>query len=170
MGTTRRTWRRDGSAHAARPLIEWEDDMPEHNAASTPETMVWRIHDEALGADNAGIHWVFRRGDRVKIRIVNDPDSDHPMHHPVHFHGQRFYELEWDGGTAQSIMWKDTVLVPTGKTVDILLECSNPGSWMVHCHIAEHLEGGMMFTFEVRDDGGGAGDGVRLRRDRASRR
>jgi FtsP/CotA-like multicopper oxidase with cupredoxin domain len=49
-------------------------------------------------------------------------------------------------------MWKDTVLVPTGKTVDILLECGNPGSWMVHCHIAEHLEGGMMFTFEVRDD------------------
>ena len=48
-------------------------------------------------------------------------------------------------------MWKDTVLVPTGKTVDILLECGNPGSWMVHCHIAEHLEGGMMFTFEVRE-------------------
>jgi FtsP/CotA-like multicopper oxidase with cupredoxin domain len=146
----------DGAAQdapvPARPLIEWEDDMPEHNAASSPETMVWRIHDEALGADNEGIHWVFGRGDRVKIRIVNDPDSDHPMHHPVHFHGQRFYELEWDGGPAQTIMWKDTVLVPTGKTVDILLECGNPGSWMVHCHIAEHLEGGMMFTFEVRDD------------------
>jgi FtsP/CotA-like multicopper oxidase with cupredoxin domain len=138
---------------AARPLIEWEDDMPEHNAASTPESMVWRIHDQALDADNDGIHWVFGLGDRVKIRIVNDPDSDHPMHHPVHFHGQRFYELEWDGGPPDCIMWKDTVLVPTGKTVDILLECGNPGSWMVHCHIAEHLEGGMMFTFEVRDEG-----------------
>jgi len=85
-------------------------------------------------------------------RIVNDPESDHPMHHPVHFHEQRFYELEWDGGTAQNIRRKDTVLVPTGKTVDILLECSNPGAWMVHCHIAEHLEGGMMFTFEVLDE------------------
>ena len=90
-------------------------------------------------------------GDRVKIRIINDPASDHPMHHPVHFHGQRFYELEWDGHQTEDLMWKDTVLVPTGKTVDILLECSNPGSWMVHCHIAEHLEAGMMFTFEVRD-------------------
>ena len=139
-----------GSTPAAHSLIEWEDDMPEHNASSSPESMVWRIHDEALGADNEGIHWVFAQGDRVKVRIINDPDSDHPMHHPVHFHGQRFYELRWDGGPAPSIMWKDTVLVPTGKTVDILLECSNPGSWMVHCHIAEHLEGGMMFTFEVR--------------------
>jgi hypothetical protein len=26
---------------------------------------------------------------------------------------------------------------------------SNPGIWMSHCHIAEHLEGGMMFSFEV---------------------
>ena len=74
------------------------------------------------------------------------------MQHPIHFHGQRFYELEWEGHRSKkNLMWKDTVLVPTGKTVDILLECSNPGSWMVHCHIAEHLEAGMMFTFEVRE-------------------
>jgi FtsP/CotA-like multicopper oxidase with cupredoxin domain len=135
----------------AAPLIEWEDTMPDHNAMSTPETMAWHISDERTGARDHGIHWVFRRGDRVKVRIVNDPASDHPMHHPVHFHGERFYELEWEGRPADSIMWKDTVLVPTGKTVDILLDCSNPGLWMVHCHIAEHLEAGMMFTFEVRD-------------------
>ena len=41
-------------------------------------------------------------------------------------------------------MWKDTVLVPTGQTVDILLDVTNPGLWMVHCHIAEHHESGMM--------------------------
>ena len=139
-------------SHEGPPLIEWEDTMPEHNAMSTPETMVWRIHDQAADLDNHEIHWVFKRGDRVKIRIVNDPGSDHPMHHPVHFHGQRFYELDWDGHHTENVMWKDTVLVPTGKTVDILLDCSNPGSWMVHCHIAEHLEAGMMFTFEVLDD------------------
>jgi len=28
---------------------------------------------------------------------------------------------------------------------------SNPGAWMVHCHIAEHLEGGMMFTYHVQE-------------------
>ena len=86
----------------------------------------------------------------MKIRIVNDPDSDHPMQHPIHFHGQRFYELSWEDHPSENLKWKDTVLVPTGKTVDILLDCDNPGSWMVHCHIAEHLEAGMMFTFEVR--------------------
>ena len=47
------------------------------------------------------------------------------------------------------IMWKDTVLVRTGETVDILLDVTNPGTWMAHCHIAEHHESGMMFSFNV---------------------
>jgi FtsP/CotA-like multicopper oxidase with cupredoxin domain len=46
-------------------------------------------------------------------------------------------------------VWKDTVLVRTGETVDILLDVTNPGLWMAHCHIAEHHESGMMFSFNV---------------------
>jgi FtsP/CotA-like multicopper oxidase with cupredoxin domain len=46
-------------------------------------------------------------------------------------------------------VWKDTVLVCTGETVDILLDVTNPGPWMAHCHIAEHHESGMMFSFSV---------------------
>jgi FtsP/CotA-like multicopper oxidase with cupredoxin domain len=47
------------------------------------------------------------------------------------------------------------VLVRTGQTVDILLDVSNAGLWMAHCHIAEHHESGMMFSFRVepRPDG-----------------
>jgi FtsP/CotA-like multicopper oxidase with cupredoxin domain len=41
------------------------------------------------------------------------------------------------------------VLVPAGRTVDILLDVSNPGLWMAHCHIAEHAQSGMMFSFNV---------------------
>jgi FtsP/CotA-like multicopper oxidase with cupredoxin domain len=48
-----------------------------------------------------------------------------------------------------NLVWKDTVLVRTGETVDILLDVTNPGSWMAHCHIAEHHEGGMMLRFSV---------------------
>ena len=29
------------------------------------------------------------------------------------------------------------MLVRTGETVDILLDVTNPGRWMAHCHIAE---------------------------------
>jgi FtsP/CotA-like multicopper oxidase with cupredoxin domain len=41
------------------------------------------------------------------------------------------------------------VLVRTGETVDILLDVTKAGRWMAHCHIAEHHESGMMFSFEV---------------------
>jgi FtsP/CotA-like multicopper oxidase with cupredoxin domain len=34
-------------------------------------------------------------------------------------------------------------------TMDIVLELSNPGKWMAHCHVAEHLGTGMMFAFTV---------------------
>ena len=45
----------------------------------------------------------------------------------------------------------DTVLVGTGQTVEILLDVTNPGLWMAHCHIAEHHESGMMLSFEVTE-------------------
>ena len=48
-----------------------------------------------------------------------------------------------------NLAWKDTVLVRTGETVDILLDVTNPGRWMAHCHIAEHHESGMMFSFNA---------------------
>ena len=86
----------------------------------------------------------------MKLRLVNEMDSDHPMHHPFHIHGAgRFVILARDGVTEPNLVWKDTVLVRTGETVDILLDVTNPGVWMAHCHIAEHHESGMMFSFHV---------------------
>jgi FtsP/CotA-like multicopper oxidase with cupredoxin domain len=57
--------------------------------------------------------------------------------------------LTRDGEVEPNLVWSDTVLVRTGETVDILLEVTNVGRWMAHCHIAEHHESGMMFSFEV---------------------
>jgi len=131
--------------------IEWEDTMEEMNRMSTPENMFWKLVDTSSGAANRAIDWSFTVGDQVKVRIVNAPDSDHPMQHPIHFHGQRFLVLSRDGIGNENLAWKDTVLVPAGQTVDILVDMSNPGAWMVHCHIAEHLESGMMFTYHVHE-------------------
>jgi FtsP/CotA-like multicopper oxidase with cupredoxin domain len=130
--------------------IEWEDDMVEVNRATTPANMRWKLVDRETGAENAAIDWQFRVGDQVKLRLVNELDSDHPMHHPLHIHGAgRFLILKRDGAVEPNLVWKDTVLVPAGQTTDILLSVDNPGLWMLHCHIAEHHEGGMMATFTV---------------------
>jgi FtsP/CotA-like multicopper oxidase with cupredoxin domain len=127
--------------------IEWEDDMVEVNRLTTPATMHWSFVDPATGG---APDWRFTVGDRVKIRLVNGLESDHPMHHPFHLHGAgRFLVLARDGVTEPNLVWKDTVLIRTGQTVDILFDVTNPGRWMAHCHIAEHMESGMMFGFTV---------------------
>src|SRR5215211_1619999 len=136
--------------HATAGGIEWEDDMVEVNRMTTPANMRWKLIDRETGAENAAIDWRFRVGDRVKIRLLNEMAGDHPMHHPFHVHGAgRFLVLSRDGLVEPSLVWKDTVLVLAGETVDILLDVTNPGLWMAHCHIAEHHESGMMFSFNV---------------------
>jgi len=130
--------------------IEWEDDMVEVNKITTPANMRWKLIDRTTGAENHAITWQFTVGDRVKIRLVNEMDSDHPMHHPFHIHGAgRFLVLARDGAMEPNLAWSDTVLVRTGETVDIVLDVTNIGRWMAHCHIAEHHESGMMLSFDV---------------------
>jgi FtsP/CotA-like multicopper oxidase with cupredoxin domain len=130
--------------------IEWEDDMVEVNRLTTTATMHWRFVDRTSGTDRPSIDWRFTVGQRVKIRLVNEMDSDHPMHHPFHLHGAgRFLVLARDGEPEPNLVWKDTVLVRTGQVVDILFDVANPGLWMAHCHIAEHMQSGMMFSFNV---------------------
>jgi FtsP/CotA-like multicopper oxidase with cupredoxin domain len=139
-----------GHDHAAAGGIEWEDDMVEVNRTTTPANTRWKVIDRSTGAENQGIEWRLKVGDRVKIRLVNEMDSDHPMHHPFHIHGAgRFLVLSRDGVEDPNLVWTDTVLVRTGEVVDILLDVTHAGRWMAHCHIAEHHESGMMFSFDV---------------------
>jgi FtsP/CotA-like multicopper oxidase with cupredoxin domain len=138
------------TGHGGGDGIEWEDDMVEVNRLTTTANMRWKLVDHTTGAAGAAIDWRFRVGERVKIRLVNEMDSDHPMHHPFHLHGAgRFLVLARDGVVEPNLVWKDTVLVRTGQTVDILFDVTNPGLWMAHCHIAEHMQSGMMFSFNV---------------------
>jgi FtsP/CotA-like multicopper oxidase with cupredoxin domain len=131
--------------------LEWEDLMPAINRQTNPTNMIWKLIDRHDQSENHAIQWRFTVGDQVKIRLVNEMEgSDHPMHHPFHIHGAgRFLILSRDGEVEPNLVWKDTVLLRAGQTVDILLAVTNPGLWMAHCHIAEHTESGMMFSFLV---------------------
>jgi FtsP/CotA-like multicopper oxidase with cupredoxin domain len=132
-----------------RSPVEFTDVMSHMNWLSTSNEVRWILRDADTGAENMDIDWRFKVGDVVKIRLRNDPEAFHPMNHPVHLHGQRFLVLSRDGVPNENLAWKDTALLPVGATVDLLLEVTNPGQWMLHCHIAEHLEAGMMMAFAV---------------------
>ena len=130
--------------------VEWSATMPGMNWAATSDQVRWILRDPATGKENMDIDWSFRRGDVVKVRLVNERRSFHGMQHPIHFHGQRFLVLAVNDVPNTNLAWKDTVLLPAGATADVLLDLSNPGKWMVHCHIAEHLSAHMMMALTVQ--------------------
>jgi FtsP/CotA-like multicopper oxidase with cupredoxin domain len=66
--------------------------------------------------------------------------------HPFHIHGTQFQILSrngYDPGENEK-GWKDTVFVPAGETVRIIVRFKYKGMFMYHCHILEHEEAGMM--------------------------
>ncbi len=142
------------------PPVEWNDAMPVMNYGSSSPRVEWILRDPRTGAENMEIGWRHRVGELVKLRLRNPGGSLHPMQHPIHLHGQRFVVLSRDGAPNDNLAWKDTVLVPVGSTVDLLVELSNPGDWMLHCHIAEHLDAGMRTVLHVAPADSAAGSGA----------
>lgn len=129
--------------------IEWSNAGM--NIDGTQMSGKWRLTDLDTNKSNADVSWAFKKGEVVRIRINNPSNSMHPMQHPIHIHGQRFAVISKNGMPNTNLEWKDTVTVPSGQSYELLVEMDNPGEWMLHCHIAEHLESGMAINFKVED-------------------
>jgi FtsP/CotA-like multicopper oxidase with cupredoxin domain len=69
-------------------------------------------------------------------------------HHPIHIHGHTFTVLK-SNKKAITPFHTDTVLLGQNETVIAALVADNPGRWMYHCHIIEHLKTGFMGYVEV---------------------
>lgn len=133
--------------------IQW-DDKGNTDWINTTQNVTWKLVDLDTKLENHAINWTFKQNTYVKVRFTNDTNAAHVMQHPIHFHGQRFLVLARNDVPNQNLAWKDTALVLPGENLDILVEMSNLGAWMAHCHIAEHLHGGMMLNFRVEDGAG----------------
>lgn len=86
----------------------------------------------------------FRRGETALIELLNTT----PHVHPMHLHGHSFKVLS-ASKLKRPVHWADTVLVMPDEHVQIAFVADNPGNWMVHCHIIEHQDTGMMAWFRV---------------------
>lgn len=69
--------------------------------------------------------------------------------HPIHLHGMFFKVLGRNGQPVDEPFFRDTVLIHARETVDIGLVPLDEGHWMMHCHILEHAEAGMMTMIDV---------------------
>ena len=85
-----------------------------------------------------------KRGQSVQIELVNTT----PHLHPMHLHGHIFKVLS-SSKLQRPLHWADTVLVMPEERVQIAFVADNPGNWMIHCHIIEHQDTGMMAWFRV---------------------
>lgn len=87
------------------------------------------------------------RGRFYRLRFVNDS----PRLHPIHFHGMFFRLLARGDTPMDEPFFRDTVIVHPREQIDIGLVPTEVGRWMMHCHILEHAESGMMTTIAVTE-------------------
>jgi len=116
--------------------------------SSTSGMMQWTINGKSF-PDTEPIF--VKVGEVVRVRLRNsDTAMMHPMDHPIHIHGTYFQVVSLNGQDPPRETWKDTIVVPAGQSVDIAFVMKNAGQWMLHCHIIDHEDGGMVTMIEAR--------------------
>jgi FtsP/CotA-like multicopper oxidase with cupredoxin domain len=147
----------DEPAFVAPPLPEVKRTIQPISVAGAPEIdMRLTITQDAKGAFIYGINdipfsdaepFLSGQGDTQIWALINES----PWSHPWHLHGYFFQVLDDDGVPARPIVWKDTVDVPFMETVKVVVrfEKGRPGKWLMHCHILDHAQGGLMGTIQV---------------------
>ena len=86
--------------------------------------------------------FMVKRGQRVRIREINISGTEF---HTMHIHGHRFKLIAIDGQPIAPAMQQSmvTLNLGPGETRDIALSAdAQPGTWMVHCHVADHMLNG----------------------------
>ena len=79
------------------------------------------------------------RGAGVSLEVHNATRWPHAMH----IHGHHF-QSDLEPG-----VWRDTLLFTREEQGNMRFVADNPGKWLIHCHMAEHMASGMLTWFEV---------------------
>ncbi len=129
--------------------------VPPSAANATPVSMVLTLPPQEGGHSEFRInglpYWkakpfTARLGETQLWTVRNDTDWDHPYH----LHGYFFMVVDEQGVPVAPLVWKDTVNIPMRSTARVLVTFDErPGTWMIHCHILDHAEGGLMGTVHV---------------------
>jgi FtsP/CotA-like multicopper oxidase with cupredoxin domain len=115
--------------------------------AGGPFGIAWTIDGVAFTHEHASAPAVTLPVNHfTHLRFVNDSARIHP----IHIHGMFFRLLARDGAPVDEPFFRDTVLVHAHETIDLGLVPTETGVWMLHCHILEHAEAGMMTLIAVK--------------------
>ena len=80
---------------------------------------------------------IVKRGERVRLRLVNMGMD----HHPIHLHGNQFVVTGTEAGRAGGpfTFYENTVLVGVAQARDVEFVAHYTGDWMLHCHLPHHM-------------------------------
>jgi len=128
---------RDGQTFAPMPMTGMEPNFFTINGKAFPATKEITV----------------QKGERVRLRLIGIGQFIHPMH----LHGIPFKIVATDGHAVPEAvqLTKDTVTVAPGERYDIEFVATEPGQWMLHCHILHHTTndnvepGGLMLMISV---------------------
>jgi FtsP/CotA-like multicopper oxidase with cupredoxin domain len=125
--------------------IEWtiNDQAFTHHDGAAHEHGAGHKHEDAAPA------FVMEQGRFQRLQFTNESYRLHP----IHLHGMFFRLLARNGVPVDEPFFRDTVLIHSRETVDIGVVPEDAGRWMMHCHVLEHAEAGMMTTLEVTPAG-----------------
>ncbi len=105
----------------------------------TPNSMSMEFNWLTLNGKSgpANTPLIVRMGDRVRLRFINLGMD----HHPIHMHGHQFVITGTEGGRQPRATWgpNNTVLVGVAQSRNVEFVATNPGDWMIHCHMPHHM-------------------------------
>ena len=105
----------------------------------TPNSMSMEFNWLTLNGKSgpANTPLIVRLGDRVRLRFINLGMD----HHPIHMHGHQFVITGTEGGRQPRAGWgpNNTVLVGVAQSRNVEFVATNPGDWMIHCHMPHHM-------------------------------
>jgi FtsP/CotA-like multicopper oxidase with cupredoxin domain len=109
-----------------------------------PQQRIWALAGvSATGHDGPPMFKV-ERGRTVVLNFANRAAFPHAMH----VHGHHFRQVD-QSGEGWRPYWLDTVIVDVDRAEQIAFVANNPGKWMMHCHMIEHMAAGMAAWFQV---------------------
>ncbi len=106
---------------------------------------VWAINGVVASSHDEPPMIRMRLGRSYIIDFVNDT----AFPHPVHLHGHAMKLLKNGDKEPDRPIWRDTLLLTPRSRATVAMVADNPGNWMLHCHIPEHQEAGMMTVVSV---------------------
>lgn len=106
---------------------------------------IWTINGVSATGHIMDPMLTLQNGQSYVLAMANETAWDHPMH----LHGHSFRVVSRNGEPTRHREWQDTVLMAPRERVEIAFVADNPGDWMFHCHILEHMAAGMMGVIRV---------------------